>query len=139
MRMKRLCFFALWMYHNILNKKLQFFLHLYLLHRNNTDLPNGVFSLLMIRFQHLVHIHKFCWLLHKIIFQFFKFTNAFFFKIFYTVNHRGHLAFSCILPTTERIGDLHPLEMCAARHTAKMPRESFLSRGRLLQADSFYS
>ena len=36
-------------------------------------------------------------LLYKIVLKFFKFANAFFFKIFYTVIHREHLSFVCIL------------------------------------------
>ena len=39
----------------------------------------------------------------------------------------GTLAFGCILPTTGRIRDFHPLETCAARRTNKKASQSVLS------------
>ena len=37
------------------------------------------------------------------------------------------LAFGCILPTTGRIRDFHPLETCAARRTTKNTPETHVS------------
>ena len=40
----------------------------------------------------------------------------------------GTLAFGCILPTTGRIRDFHPLETCAARRTKEKPPETLISQ-----------